>query len=60
MGWVVLGVIVVSVVLFVWKNRKRRMSSIDAGPISRDTSTNYDAVQRGAEGQQFDDFRGGI
>jgi FtsZ-interacting cell division protein ZipA len=59
-GWVVLAVVVLLVVGFVWRNRKRKMSSINTGPISRDTSTNYGAVQRGAEGQRFDDFRGGI
>jgi hypothetical protein len=54
MGWMVLAVLVVLVGLMIRAVRKRsRGSSINDGPISRDTSTNYDNVQQQSYGQQF-------
>ena len=60
MGWVVLGVIVLLVGLFLWRHRRRSAASIGSGPISRDAATGYAAVQRDAQGQQFDNYRGGL
>jgi len=54
MGWVVLGVIVMLVVAFLWRFRKRKMASIGDGPISRDASTNYGVVRQSAESHKFD------
>ena len=60
MGWVVLGVVVLLVAAFLWRHRRRLGASTRSGPISRDASTNYAAIQRDAQGQQFDNYRGGI
>ena len=60
MGWVVLGVVVLLLAAFLWRHRRRLAASTRCGPISRDNSTNYAALQQQAQGQQFDNFRGGI
>jgi hypothetical protein len=57
MGWVVLAGFVVPVGLMLRAIRKRsKGASIKDGPISRNTSVNYDHVQQQAHGEQF---RGG-
>ena len=54
MGWVVLAVLVVLVGLLVRATNKRsRGSSIKDGPISRNSSANYDNVQNQASSQEF-------
>jgi hypothetical protein len=58
MGWVVFAVFVVLAGLMARAVSKRsRGSSIKDGPISRNTSANYDNVQAQANGEQF---RGGF
>jgi FtsZ-interacting cell division protein ZipA len=54
MGWVVLAVLVVLIGLLVRATNKRaRGSSVKDGPISRNSSANYDNVQNQASSQEF-------